>query len=76
MNSEALEKIEEFDEELDKLWEQEKLDYADNRIYALGMILHSITEDDITLPEALNEFFHNTNLEIDATITQIEVRKE
>jgi len=66
MNEETRQQLEEFQEEL-RAKSEEELSFSDDRVYGMALMLETILSDDLTLPEAMEEFLENSKLETEVT---------
>lgn len=51
-----------------------RVDYTNDALYGVALLLDSYLNEDLTLEEALNEFFENTDTEIETIHLETQVR--
>jgi len=65
--------LEEFQEELREKAEREEIDYTNDSIYGMALLLDSALREGFTTTDAVNEFIENSNLEVQVNTVETQV---
>lgn len=55
---------------LQEVLREEDMDYTNDSIYGMMILLDSYVNDDLTVDEAVNEFIENSNVQVNPEVVQ------
>jgi hypothetical protein len=76
MNQETRQRLEKLQDDIHEKAEQDKVNYNNNSLYGMMLMLDSVLREDFTAQDAVNELIANSDLEIQSEVIETKVIQE